>query len=383
MRMMVVALIPLLLAYTCVSGTTYAVVVEDRHLNLVSTVIMIRGHLAQAVENKSNGNDELAVAHSGHPASELFMLIMDDVAGADADLAREIEGALESLPARVPSMDADELRDEVSRIDGLLHSAVSNDAILPEEKRSDVRFWATVMLNVLEHAYEEYSEGVEVEGEVANMIEWQDSIGFTTILVEDTFPAMLKNRLDAELSAVVEQSLDELLAEMRDKASAERIGSLVDSIGAMVDALILKDEHTAPDIRRVKELLDLALKSYQAGKFEEEEEGEYSEALANYERAKELVVKAYREHFEPLKPHIEAVDPALMQSTETMFMDLMDLMDGAAPVEHVRAKIEQIDESIDRMVAVGVVPEFPAGIVAVVLASITGIGVLLNRFRSR
>jgi hypothetical protein len=236
------------------------------------------------------------------------------------------------------------------------------------------------MLDVLEDAYEEYSEGVEVEGEVSNIIEWQDSIGFTSMMVEDLFPVMLKNRLDVDLSSAIESSLHELIKGMKDKISSERIGSIINSITDKLNGLTLKGEQNAPDIRRVRELLDLALKSYQAGKFEEEEEGEYSEALANYEKAKELVIKAYKENFEPLKSSIDTVDPSLMRDTEAMFYDLIGLIDGAKSVEEVKAKIEQLKDNVSKIMAVGVIPEFPMSVV-VTLATITGIGVLMGRFK--
>jgi hypothetical protein len=373
--------IMLILLFTyALPHNVYATVVEDKHVHLTSTVIKILGHLEQARENKSNGNDELAIAHAGHPASELFMLIRDDIADADQDLAEKIGSELESLPSKVPNMSSEELKSTVTHIHSLLNNVILNNNIVPEEKRSDVRFWATVMLDVLEDAHEEYSEGVEVEGEVSNIIEWQDSIGFTSMMVEDLFPVMLKNRLDVDLSSAIESSLHELIKGMKDKISSERIGSIINSITDKLNGLILKGEQNAPDIRRVRELLDLALKSYQAGKFEEEEEGEYSEALANYEKAKELVIKAYKENFEPLKSSIDAVDPSLMRDTEAMFYDLIGLIDGAKSVEEVKAKIEQLKDNVSKIMAVGVIPEFPMSVV-VTLATITGIGVLMGRFK--
>lgn len=368
-----------LLAYSSQNSVS-AIIIEDKHIHFASTVIKILGHLEQAIENKNSGNEDLAVAHTGHPAAELFMFISDDIADVDPDLAEKIRDELESLPSKVPNMSSDELKNAVANIHGLLHKAVFNNAILPEEKRGDVRFWITVMLNVLEDAHEEYSEGIEVEGEVSNIIEWQDSIGFTTMIVDDLFPVMLKNRLDADLSNALESSLHELIKDMKNKRSTERIGSTINSIAEKVDELILKEEQNAPDIRRVRELLDLALKSYQAGKFEEEEEGEYAEAQTNYEKARGLVMKAYREHFEPLKPSIDIVDPSLMKDTEAMFHDLIGLIDGTKPVEEVKAKIEQIKENVSKIVAVGVVPEFPVSVV-VILTAITGIGVFLGRLR--
>jgi hypothetical protein len=376
---MVGIMLILLFTYT-LPHNVYATVVEDKHVHLTSTVIKILGHLEQARENKSNGNDELAIAHAGHPASELFMLIRDDIADADQDLAEKIGSELESLPSNVPNMSSEELKSTVTHIHSLLNNVILNNNILPEEKRSDIRFWATVMLDVLEDAYEEYSEGVEVEGEVSNIIEWQDSIGFTSMMVEDLFPVMLKNRLDVDLSSAIESSLHELIKGMKDKISSERIGSIINSITDKLNGLTLKGEQNAPDIRRVRELLDLALKSYQAGKFEEEEEGEYSEALANYEKAKELVIKAYKENFEPLKSSIDTVDPSLMRDTEAMFYDLIGLIDGAKSVEEVKAKIEQLKDNVSKIMAVGVIPEFPMSVV-VTLATITGIGVLMGRFK--
>lgn len=376
--MRAVGIILILLAFNHLSDGVYAAV-EDKDIYFLSTIIMIRGHLAQAIENKSNGNEELAVAHAGHPTAELFMLIRDDI--RDPTLAENIADALQSLPSNVPTMSLEELKNEVDRISGLLHKVVFTQ-IVPY-KQGNVKFWSAVMINVLEEAYDEYSEGVEVEGEVANVIEWQDAIGFTTIIVERFFPVMLKDRMDAELADVLESDLGTLIKEMKGKASPDRIRSIIDSIKERIEGSIgsLNGEQVTPDIRRISDLLDLALKSYQAGKFEEEEEGEYSEALGNYTKAKELVTKAYKEHFEPLKQYVKAVDPTLTTDTEVAFNELIKLIEDTKPVEDVKIKIEQIKENANKIIAVGVVPEFPVSVV-IILTAITGIGVLLGRFKS-
>lgn len=128
---------------------------------------------------------------------------------------------------------------------------------------------------------------------------------------------------------------------------------------------MIKVGEEEPSIPKIKDLLSLALNAYQAGKFEEEEEGEFGEALSNYEKAKEYITTAYEKHFLPLKQYIEVKDAQLMSSTEEILKDLPMLIDDRVSVEELKSKIYELNVNTDKIIAIGVIPEFPlmAGIV--------------------
>jgi len=168
---------------------------------------------------------------------------------------------------------------------------------------------------------------------------------------------MLKGRLEQGLSNSLERLLASLLEDMKSMKSIESISSKVRAINDNLRPLIVEEE---PSIPKIKDLLTLALNAYQAGKFEEEEEGKLDEAQSNYEKAKEYITLAYEKHFLPLKQYIESKDHELMSSTENMLKDeLLMLIDKRVSVEDIKSKIDELNTNIDKIIAIGVIPEFP------------------------
>ncbi len=325
-----------------------------------ASIIEIRGHLLQALENKKANNLEYTLTHISHPLAEIYPSIKDKIARIDPQLAASIEDKLTALQRDARVLSVEDLKAREDEINTLLHKALFNKDILAGEKRSDVGFWASVMLKVLEDAHDEYEEGVN-DNKIINIIEWQDATGFVTVLKEDLFPTMLKNRLEQGLSASLEQLLATLLDDMN---NAKDVSNTIDTINNRQSPLIKVGEEE-PSIPKIKDLLSLALNAYQAGKFEEEEEGKFGEALSNYEKAKEYITTAYEKHFLPLKQYIEVKDASLMSSTEEILKDLPMLIDDRVSVEELKSKIDELNVNMDKIIAIGVIPEFPlmAGIV--------------------
>ncbi len=302
---------------------------------------------------------EYTLTHIHHPLAEIYPSIKDKIAKIDPQLASSIEDKLTALQRDARMLSVEDLKAREDEIHILLHKALFNKDILAEEMRNDAGFWASVMLKVLEDAHDEY-EGVK-DDKVMNIIEWQDALDFVTVLKEDLFPTMLKNRLEQGLSSSLEQLLATLLEDMN---NAKDVSNTIDTIKDRLRPLIKVGEKE-PSILKIKDLLALALNAYQAGKFEEEGEGEFGEALSNYEKAKEYVTTAYEMHFLPLKKYIEVKDAQLMSSTEEMLKDLPMLIDDRVSVEELKSRIDELNTNMDKIIAIGVVPEFPlmAGIV--------------------
>jgi len=236
-------------------------------------------------------------------------------------------------------------------IKNLLQQAYNS--IVSEEKRLDVRFLVSVMLQVLEDAMEEYEEGVVEEGKVENIIEWQDAIGFTTVVVEDIFP-MIKGKVDESLGLWLEDRLTSILQDMRNKNDAEHVSVSIYEIAARVRPLLQVSEE--PSIPKIKELLELALNSYQMGISKEES----SKAEEKYDEAKEYISIAYEQHLLPLRQYIEEIDKELMTATEYMLKDeLPKLIDERVSLDTMKSKIDELNGNIDKIIAIGVIPEFP------------------------
>ncbi len=352
----IIVLILSFMLLTQVLGNVHAAI-ADIDVMFASSIVEIRGHLLQAIDNKKVNNLEYAIAHISHPLAELYPNIRDRISRTDPQLANSIENKLTSLQKDAQVLTVEEFNDRVDEINSLLHRALFND-IITSDKLQGAGFWASVLLQVLDNASEEYAEGVIEEGSVKSVIEWQDAIGFVTVLNNDLLPTMLKGKLDQELSNSLEQLLTSLLEDMKSMKSKESISSKVRAINDNLKPLIGVEEE--PNIQKIKDLLTLALNAYKAGKFEEEEEGEFGEAQSNYEKAKEYITLAYEKHFLPLKQYIESRDHELMSSTENILKnELLMLIDKRASVEDLKSKIDELNTNIDKIISIGIIPEFP------------------------
>jgi len=351
-----ILLLPFILLTQVLSNAHAAT--EDIDVMFASSIVEIRGHLLQAIENKRVNDLEHAIPHTVHPTAELYPNIKDRIAEKDPQLANSIENKLLSLQKDARVLTVEEFNDRVDGINSLLHKALFNYDIIASDKLQGAGFWASVLLQVLDDASDEYEEGDIEEGKVKNVIEWQDAIGFVTVLNADIFPNMLKGKLEQGLSNSLEQLLASLLEDMKSMKSIENILGKVRAINDNLRPLIEVEEE--PSIPKIKDLLTLALNAYQAGKFEEEGEGEFGEAQSNYDKAKEYITLAYEKHFLPLKQYIESKDHELMSSTENMLKDeLLMLIDKRASVEDIKSKIDELNTNIDKIIAIGVIPEFP------------------------
>ena len=331
--------------------------VKDSDVILLVGIVEIRGHMLQAIENKKEGNIENAISHTLHPLAEVYPSIKYIIAKKDPQLAFTIEDRLVSLNKDIRVLSIEEVYVREDEIKHLLQQAYNS--IVSEEKRLDVSFLINVMLQVLEDAMEEYGEGVVEEGKVENIIEWQDAIGFTTITVEDIFP-LIKGKVDEALGLWLEDRLTSILQDMRNKKGAEHVSASIYEIDSRVRSLLQVSEE--PSIPKMKELLELALNSYQMGVSEEEP----SEAEERYDETKEYISIAYERHLLPLRQYIEEIDKELMTVTEYMLKDeLPKMIDERVSVETMKSKIDELNGNIDKIIAIGVIPEFPyiAGII--------------------
>ncbi len=294
-----------------ISGNLASALVKDSDVILLVGIVEIRGHILQAVENKKEGNIENAISHTLHPLAEVYPSIKYIIAKKDPQLAFTIEDRLVALNKDIRVLSIEEVYVREDEIKNLLQQAYNS--IVSEEKHLDVRFLINVMLQVLEDAMEEYEEGVVEEGKVENIIEWQDAIGFTTITVEDIFP-MIKGKVDESLGLWLEDRLTSILQDMRNKKDAEHVSASIYEIAARVRPLLQVSEE--PSIPKIKELLELALNSYQM-----DVEEEPSKAEEKYDEAKEYISIAYEQHLLPLRQYIEEIDKELMTVTEYMLKD--------------------------------------------------------------
>ncbi|MEO9365443.1 MULTISPECIES: hypothetical protein [Candidatus Nitrosocaldus] len=229
MAAIIQAVILLLIVSTAIAPyNSYAqdISMHDEDLTLIVNIEASRGHLMQALNNKSIGNDNGAIAHAGHPAAEHLDKIAPIIEKRNPELINELRDKLTRLPSKVPAISYEELRAEIDAIDALFENA-SN--LISDENKGSVQFWFEVMKMLLEHTEEEYEEGVEEEGTVSNIIEYEDAQAFI-VRAEHVFTTKVKDSISSDTSVVIERFFNDVKMAMDEKRSADRIKELVDGI---------------------------------------------------------------------------------------------------------------------------------------------------------
>jgi hypothetical protein len=227
---MVIAVVVGLLLVSSTAVTSYHAYAQDlsidEDLTLITSIEEIRGHLMQALNNKSIGNNDMAVAHAGHPAAEYLAEIAPIIEKKNPELINELRDKLVKLPSKVPSISYDELRIEIDAIDALLEDA-SN--LIRDENKGSVQFWLEVTKTLLEHAKDEYEEGVEEEGKVSSAVEYEDAQAFVA-RAEHVFTSKIKGNVGSDIGVVIERFFSDVKMAMDEKRSADRIKELVDGV---------------------------------------------------------------------------------------------------------------------------------------------------------
>ena len=170
------SLASILLASILALGVVAAVpaFAHQEHTDFVTNAEYIRGHLEQAIANKQAGNNELAIAHAGHPIHEVFTLMEGPLAEVSQQRADDLREALEALPNSVQSDSVQAFTQKVTDINDMLDEAV---VVYAGEEAEALTTKAGVITGLLETAGLEYGEAVE-NGEIIEMIEYQDASAF-------------------------------------------------------------------------------------------------------------------------------------------------------------------------------------------------------------
>ena len=341
-----------------------AVPSTDEHVEFAANLEYIRGHLDQAVANKQAGNNELAIAHAGHPVAEVYALIEGEIEEHDAELNGQLEESLTGLANQINTMTAAQVQTEVSEINVLINEVETS---VLGDKMSDPVFSGMVAMAVLDTAEHEYEEAV-ANGEIVEMIEYQDSTAFIAQAEEifNSIRAELPEH-EAEEIAVFFEQLNSLTAS---NASFEQVETVIGGIiHEFEEALGLESGEEELDgwgyIDRIKELLDQSVAEYKEG---------------NVQQAKALAVEAYLENYEFIELDIAEEDRDLMEKIELdMRVELADMIEAGEPATEVELQVEAIKTDLETARAV-VTPEFPLAAMAIA-AGITTFMVIAMRLK--
>ena len=145
--------------------------VDPELVGVGSALAQMRGHLRVAADLSAAGDTAGASVHAGHPAAELLGLVRPELeeAGADADAVAE------ALQAASDAIGTDEA---ATAIEAAIEATNTAEAAAAGDLADDDGYIGSVIASVLATASHEYEEAV-VDGELHELIEYQDAYGFT------------------------------------------------------------------------------------------------------------------------------------------------------------------------------------------------------------
>jgi hypothetical protein len=333
---------------------------SSEHVEFAANIEFIKGHLAQAVANKQAGENELAIAHAGHPVEEVYSLIEEELAEHNAELNTQLKESLTNLANQIQTMQAQAVQTQVAQINTMLDQAKSS--VIGQGERNDPEFNALVIISLLETAEHEYEEAVS-GGEIVEMVEYQDSTAFIARAeaIFDTIKAQVPEHEGEEIAEFFED-LNSLTAA---NASFEEVETVIGGIAHEFEEVYGLESEKQVDgqkiIDNINKLLDESLAAYDAG---------------NMQRAKALAVEAYLENYELIEGDIKEDDPELMEKIELdLREELVQMIDAQTPALEIEAHVNSIKSDLETARAI-VVPEFPAVILAIaaVMAAVITIG---------
>jgi hypothetical protein len=344
---------------------------DDLHVQFVSNVEMIKGHMAQAVANKEKNDLELAKAHASHPIAEHYSTLQSEVEEHDAQLNSQLKSSLDGLAGNVDTMTAANFKIETERINKLLDDAVLK--VIPSSETKDAKFNAQVIIALLSQTEKEYEEAVH-DGKIVAMVEYQDAQAFRTRA------NMILNQIAGSLSAheveIAADFFNNLESSMNNTEDISKIEAEIDGIknevreGAGLPAESDEGSNavsTLQYIQNVRDLLKQVSVEYKKG---------------NFTGAEQLATTAYLDNFEHVEIELVRYNATdLKEETEQMLrVELREMIKNHVTSEQVDNHISSINAKLDQ--AVTVVPEFPIGIAAVAMASVMAVVLLASRFRT-
>ncbi|MEM1232465.1 MAG: hypothetical protein AAGI15_18145, partial [Pseudomonadota bacterium] len=165
---------------------------------------LMRGHLWVGHQLYLAGEVDMAATHMKHPQAEIYSTLLDAFA------ARDVPGFADELTALAETVTGDAGTEAVQAS----YDALVGKIEMNERNGADVSSPAVaagVIVTLLRTAGEEYAIGI-VDGQVANVHEYQDALGFTQIARQwAASPAFAKPEQAVAVAAKIQDLTDRLL----------------------------------------------------------------------------------------------------------------------------------------------------------------------------
>ncbi|GGM58275.1 hypothetical protein GCM10008956_37330 [Deinococcus arenae] len=285
------------------------------------TLEQMRGHYDASLLNYRTGNLAMAAKHAKHPANELYAAVRSDLTPALqqkflADYAR----INATLAAKKPYA-------EYLKVMTTFYADVDAALATLGATRTDPKFAAQVIAQILDNAEHEYEEGVQ-GGKVTNLAEYQDAIYYV---------ARAQTWFDKNAKSFPQHQRDETSQALKDAAAVLNRKGDIQALEKAVDQA--KEELS--EISGVQQAAKSSSATYLANidRLLATAKSHYAGGMAA--DAEEALIEAYLENFEYLESPLAQKDKALETKLEkTLREDLRALLKSKASAQKFSAAVD-------------------------------------------
>jgi len=175
----------------------------QNNADLLTSLALMKGHLIAAQDLIAEKNYEAALPHIGHPAEEIYGSISEYLKTVNIQpFDTELNTLLDTMKT---APDSEAAKEQLQTVNETIEKAI---AAIPAAERESPDFMVGVILKLLRTAADEY-QGSIVDGQFAEVIEYQDSRGF--VIYANQLFQTISPQLDATQREQFEAAFTELL----------------------------------------------------------------------------------------------------------------------------------------------------------------------------
>ncbi|MDR4489774.1 MAG: hypothetical protein R2685_02580 [Candidatus Nitrosocosmicus sp.] len=306
-----------------------------------SNIEQIKGHIDMAAYNKFFNKSDLTLAHAEHPIAEVLSLITIPLTETNSEMNHTYYETLLSLATLAKEnstlIDFENQANESLNLSDDVIATVVPAAILGSSEHN-----ASVIKDLLNTATSEYAEGVDANGLLGSIVEYQDGSAFI-----DRAYSLFNNTQNISNDTPVMTLLSTDFFNLTNSVNNLKDSSVINQLIAKINSELGGDDHTNDT-------------TSQTGKHTSEDyiskiRGLLNDVIAAYEandkvKAKELATTAYLDNFEfieaPIGKELTAKGESLLREK------LREQIDENVNLDEIKKTIADINIVLDESAAV-------------------------------
>jgi hypothetical protein len=310
-------------------------------VNHAVALAKMKGHLQVSLANWENDNRQLAGLHAAHPVAELWGIVADELEEQGA--ASSLKEALDTYAAL--ARESENPEEVKAAHQAVLDAIASAEQALAGEQLEQPVFQGEAIRKLLEGVEEEYAEAVS-QGQIAELEEYQDALGFLTVAKERyaAIETTVKTAYPRGYEEIEEKfaELGQAFPDVTPPAQAVDPGQVEEAVQEIAaelgEALELGEavvQTPAEIIADIRDKVSRTLEEYAAGETDE---------------AYELAADAYLDGFEHVEGNLlQQGERELMETVELQFKDLRDGIKAGKSRDELQALAAEIEANLDKV----------------------------------